>query len=152
MKKPRLLRRREVLALGLPAFPAIAAAQRDSGRIKLTVAAFPLVDEIVKAALPGFRQRHPQVDVAVVSRQYVDHHTAMTTALSTSVYLPDVMALEASYVGRFSQGEGLEDLSKTPYEVERLASRFVPYAFDQTRNRRGARVAVPTDIRQGTKL
>jgi multiple sugar transport system substrate-binding protein len=123
-----------------------------SGRRKLTVAAFPLVDEIVRSALPLWRQRHPSVEVEVVSRQYADHHTAMTTALSTSVYLPDVMALEASYVGRFSQGYGLEDLSQAPYALEQLADRFVPYAFDQTRNRRGARVAVPTDIGPGTLL
>jgi multiple sugar transport system substrate-binding protein len=123
-----------------------------SGRRKLTVAAFPLVDEIVRSALPLWRQRHPSVEVEVVSRQYADHHTAMTTALSTSVYLPDVMALEASYVGRFSQGYGLEDLSLAPYGLEKLADRFVPYAFDQTRNRRGARVAVPTDIGPGTLL
>ena len=127
--------------------PLVAA-----GRGTLTVAAFPLVDEIVRAALPAWRQRHPDVAVEVVSRQYADHHTAMTTALSTSVHLPDVMALEASYVGRFSQGWGLEDLSQAPYNVGDLADRFVPYAFDQTRNRRGARVAVPTDIGPGTLL
>ena len=150
--RPGTAMRRRQLVAGLAASLGSVGWSRASGRIKLTVAAFPLVDEIVKAALPGFRQRHPQVDVAVVSRQYVDHHTAMTTALSTSVYLPDVMALEASYVGRFSQGEGLEDLSKAPYDMERLATLFVPYAFDQTRNRRGARVAVPTDIGPGTML
>ena len=116
------------------------------------MAAYPLIDEIVKAALPRWRERHPFVDVQVVSRQYGDHHTAMTTALSTSVHLPDVMTLEASYLGRFSQGEGLEDLSRPPYEAERLAPRFVPYAFGQTRNRRGACVAVPTDIGPGTLL
>lgn len=140
--------RRSALALGLLATAPLQASKRR----KLTVAAFPLVDEIVKSALPKWRQRHPDVDVEVVSRQYVDHHTAMTTALSTSVYLPDVMALEASYLGRFSQGEGLEDLSQAPYRLEALGARFVPYAYDQTRNRRGARVAVPTDIGPGTLL
>lgn len=146
-----LVSRRQALASVALALSS-SAARSKAKRTTLTVAAFPLVDEIVKAALPGWRQRHPQVDVNVVSRQYVDHHTAMTTALSTSVYLPDVMALEASYLGRYSQGEGLEDLSQAPYHVERLAPRFVPYAFDQTRNRRGVRVAVPTDIGPGTLL
>ncbi len=145
------LQRRQVLA-GLATTLGLiepVAAQR---RTTLTVAAFPLVDEIVKAALPKWQARHPDVDVKVVSRQYVDHHTAMTTALSTSVYLPDVMALEASYVGRFSQGAGLEDLSQAPYSLNRLSDRFVPYAFDQTLNRRNERVAVPTDIGPGTLL
>jgi multiple sugar transport system substrate-binding protein len=76
----------------------------------------------------------------------------MTTALSTAVNLPDVMALEASYVGRFSQGRGLDDLAQAPYRAEQYRPRFVPYAYDQAINRRGELVAVPTDIGPGTLL
>ena len=144
-------KRRQVL-VGLTASMGLGGPLQAAPRTTLTVAAYPLIDEIVKAALPRWQARHPDVDVRVVSRQYADHHTAMTTALSTSVYLPDVMALEASYVGRFSQGAGLEDLSQAPYRVDQLASRFVPYAFEQTLNRRQERVAVPTDIGPGTLL
>ncbi|MBL8306809.1 MAG: extracellular solute-binding protein [Rubrivivax sp.] len=146
--------RRRLLARGLALAPAAWLA-RPAGaqpRRRLTVAAYPLVDEIVRAALPRWRERHPDVDVHVVTRQYADHHTAMTTALSTSVYLPDVMALEASYVGRFSQGRGLDDLAQPPYAVARFRERFVRYAYDQAVNRRGEVVAVPTDIGPGTLL
>lgn len=140
--------RRALLTAGLvTALPVRAAPRRE-----LTVAAYPLVDEIVKAALPQWQRLHPDVDVRVVTRQYADHHTAMTTALSTSVYLPDVMTLESSYVGRFAQGGGLEDLSQPPYRVADFRARFVPYAYDQAINRRGAVVAVPTDIGPGTLL
>ena len=118
----------------------------------LTVAAFPAVDEIVRSAIPQWKRLHPTVDVKVVSRQFSDHHTAMTTALSTSFYLPDVMALEVGYVGRFAQGGGLEDLSRAPYNIRQFQSRYVPYAFAQATNRRGAVVAAPTDIGPGTLL
>ncbi|MGA1693756.1 MAG: ABC transporter substrate-binding protein [Burkholderiaceae bacterium] len=111
-----------------------------------------MVDEIIKAAIPRFNQRFPHVQIELTSRQYADHHTAMTTALSTSVRLPDVMALESSYVGRFSHGYGLEDLSASPYDLDSLSHRFVPYAFGQTLNKRNERVAVPTDIGPGTLL
>ena len=144
-------RRRSVLAAGLAAampLRSVKAAERRT----LTVAAFPLVDAIVKAAIPHWQRRHPEVDIRVVSRQYADHHTAMTTALSTSVYLPDVMTLEASYVGRFSQGRGLDDLSQPPYDAAQYRSHFVPYAYDQAINRRGELVALPTDIGPGTLL
>ena len=50
----------------------------------------------------------------MVSRQFSDHHTAMTMALSTSIHLPDVMALEVGYVGRFAQGGGLQNLAAAP--------------------------------------
>ena len=58
----------------------------------------------------------------------------MTTALSTSFYLPDVMALEVGYVGRFAQGGGLDDLAKPPYDIKRFQSRWVPYAFQDRKS------------------
>lgn len=122
------------------------------GQQVLTIAAYPAVDEIVKSAIPTWKKSHPNVDIKVVSRQFGDHHTAMTTALSTSFYLPDVMALEVGYVGRFAQGGGLEDLSKEPYNIKQFQPRFVPYTFAQATNRAGAIVAVPSDIGPGTLL
>jgi multiple sugar transport system substrate-binding protein len=121
-------------------------------KVELTIAAFPAVDEIIKAAIPAWKLKHPDVDIKVVSRQFSDHHTAMTTALSTSFYLPDVMALEVGYVGRFAQGGGLEDLSRAPYVIAKHQSKFVSYAYAQARNRSGAVVAAPTDIGPGTLL
>ena len=118
----------------------------------LLVAAYPAVDEIVRAAVPAWKKLHPAVDVKVVSRQFSDHHTAMTTALSTSVHLPDVMALEVGFVGRFAQGGGLEDLSLAPFNIKQFQARFVPFAFAQATNRKGAVVAMPSDIGPGTLL
>jgi multiple sugar transport system substrate-binding protein len=106
----------------------------------------------VRSAIPQWKRLHPDVDIKVVSRQFSDHHTAMTTALSTSVYLPDVMALEVGFVGRFAHGGGLEDLSKPPYAIGQFAPRYVPYAIAQATNAKGAVVAAPTDIGPGTLL
>jgi multiple sugar transport system substrate-binding protein len=150
VKPPSSLARRKVLLAGAAA--ALPLCARPQGRTTLTVAAFPLVDAIVKAALPVWQQRHPNVAVKVVSRPYADHHTAMTTALSTSVYLPDVMTLEASYVGRYAQGRGLADLAQPPFDGLRLRPRFVPFAFEQAINRRGELLALPTDIGPGTLM
>lgn len=143
--------RRAVLAAGLAAAlgaPRLQAAPAQ----RLTVAAFPLVDAIVRDALPAWQRRHPDVAVEVISRQYADHHTAMTTALSTSVHLPDVMALEAGYLGRFAWGGGLENLSQPPYGAEALADRFVGYAVAAARSPAGHLAALPTDVGPGTLL
>jgi multiple sugar transport system substrate-binding protein len=142
--------RRTVLCAGLAA--AVAPAVRAKPSRTLTVAAFPLVDQIVKDAAPFWTQRHPDVAIDVVMRQYDDHHTAMTTALSTGVYLPDVMALESSFVGKFSNGGGLSDLLQPRYDIGRYRSRYVAYAYDQAINRKGQVVAAPTDIGPGTLL
>lgn len=132
-------------ALGVAAGPARAAEKSP-----LTVAAFPLVDVIAKDLLKGWSQRHPEVRTQVISRQYDDHHTAMTTALSTSGHLPDVIALETSYLGRFSLGTGLEDLSAPAFGAERFRDRFVSFAIDTARNRDGRIVAMPSDIGPGS--
>jgi multiple sugar transport system substrate-binding protein len=135
----------------LAAWPAGAAFATQPSQ-RLLIAAYPSVDKIIKAALPAFKAMHPGVDVTLVSRQFDDHHTAMTTALTTASNLPDVMALEVDYLGRFARGIGLEDLSRPPYNVLQHRDRFVPYAFDQAMDRTGAVLAVPTDIGPGTLL
>lgn len=149
--------RRHVLAgaaaaAGLAAIGAPTAAAVNERPRSLRVAAFPNIDQIVKRARPAWAKRHPDVEIEVVTRPYADHHTAMTTALSTAVGLPDVMALETKYVGRYEQGEGLEDLRKAPFGMDAYKDRFVPYTIDQATNRRGEIVAVPTDIGPGTLL
>ena len=140
---------KKLSALWVLAWLCLPAAQAQQ---VLVVAAFPAVDEIVKAAIPAWKRLHPNIDIKVVSRQFADHHTAMTTALSTSFYLPDVMALEVGYVGRFAQGGGLDDLTRAPYSIRDVQARWVPYAVQQATNRKGAIVAAPTDIGPGTLL
>ncbi|UXH80760.1 ABC transporter substrate-binding protein [Roseateles amylovorans] len=142
---------------GLAASSATPTTATPAGAVKapvmtLTVAAFPAVDEIVRASLPAWNALHPEVEVKVVSREVNDHHTAMTTALSTAKGLPDVMALEVGYLGRFAQGSGLQDLSQPPYSLRDDQRRFVAYAFDQATTASGSVLAVPTDIGPGTLL
>lgn len=148
--RPPAPRRRRLLAGAAAAL--LAPQVRAQPAQRLVVAAFPLVDEIVRAALPAWQARHPGVQVQVTSRQYADHHTAMTTALSTAVGLPDVMALEASYLGRYVHGFGLQDLAPPPFDGLALRPRFVPFAFDTAANARGALLALPTDVGPGTLL
>ena len=123
-----------------------------SAQQSLTVAAYPAVDEIAKSAIPLWKKKHPDVEIKVVSRAFADHHTAMTTALSTSSNLPDVMVVEYGFVARFAEGGGLEDLGAAPYGIKSQQARFVPYAFRQGTTNAGTVVAVPSDIGPGTLL
>ncbi len=133
-------------SLGLCALLFSATAWSQS---VLTVAAYPAVDAIIKSALTEWNQRHPTVQVRVVSREFADHHTAMTTSLAASSGLPDVMTIEYGYLGRFSRSGGLEDLSLAPYAAGRFESRFVPFAWTQARDERNGQTALPTDIGPG---
>jgi multiple sugar transport system substrate-binding protein len=123
-----------------------------SAQQTLTIAAYPAVDEIAKSAVATWKKKHPNVEVKVISRAFADHHTAMTTALSTSSNLPDVMVVEYGYVARFAEGGGLENLGVAPYNIAAQKARFVPYAYRQGTTQAGAVVAVPSDIGPGTLL
>lgn len=147
---PRPGRRR---ALALLAGAAVAGPARAAAPpAPLTVAAFPLLDEIVRRAEPRWRALHPELPLRVISRQYADHHTAMTTALSTASYLPDVMAFEVSFLGRFAQGGGLQDLRDPRFGIEQHRARWVPFAYDQAIGRGGGVMAAPSDVGPGTML
>ena len=132
--------------------PARYAFGASFAQTVLHIAAFPAVDEIAKAAIPAFKKKHPDVEVKITSRAFADHHTAMTTALSTSSKLPDVMVVEHGYVGRFAEGGGLEDLGAAPYNMQVQRARIVPFAYAQGTSTNGALVAMPTDMGPGTLL
>lgn len=118
----------------------------------LTIAAYPAIDSIAKSAASEWKKKHPEVELKIISRSFADHHTAMTTALSTASNLPDVMVLEVGYVARFAENGGLQDLSQAPYNLKTHQAKFVPYAFKQATAQSGAVVAVPADIGPGTLL
>lgn len=128
------------------ALPAAAA------KPPLRIAAFPLVDQIAGEAEPRWHALQPGVPLQVLSRQYADHHVAMNTALSTDALLPDLMVLEASQLGRFSRGTGLQELDDAPFGATGLRELLTPYAISQGRNEAGRQIALPADIGPGTML
>jgi multiple sugar transport system substrate-binding protein len=129
-----------------------ASAFAQSPRVTITVASFPDLDRSAKAALAMWRQYRPDVEVKIQSLQYVDHHTAMTTVLATGSGVPDVMALDFRFLGKFAESGGLTDLSKPPFDGLQLQNLFVPFSFAQAINKAGQLVALPTDIGPGTLL
>ena len=90
-----------VLGLTLAGTLLLGSAQAAT---TLTVAAFPSLDSSIKAILPAWNKLHPDVTIKLQAQQYADHHNAMTTALATGQGLPDVMAIEIAYVGKFAEG------------------------------------------------
>lgn len=136
--------------LAVAACAATLSVAAQAQQTTLTVAAFPAVDKIVKSAIPAFRKLHPNIDVKVVGREYADHHNAMVTSLATGTGLPDVMAVELGFLGRFAEGKTLEDLSKPPFNGTQHTKKFVPFTIPLATNTAGELSAIPTDIGPGT--
>ena len=131
---------------------AMAAPLSWAQKTTLTVATFPDLDRASKAAVDSFQQQYPKVELKIVSLQYADHHTAMTTALATGSGLPDVMAVDFRFIGKFSESGGLEDLNGAPYNAQALRPQFVKYTFAQATGSKGNLAAMPADIGPGTLL
>jgi multiple sugar transport system substrate-binding protein len=115
----------------------------------LTVASFPSFDLAVKAAIPLYKKLHPEVEVKLVSLAFVDHHTAMTTALAAGGAVPDVMGVELSFIGKFVESRGLEDLGKAPYNGTQLTPKFAKFTVPLAMSGSGTLAAIPADIGPG---
>lgn len=116
------------------------------------MATFPDLDRAAKAAVPRWNKLHPQIEIKIVSLQYADHHTAMTTALATGSGLPDVMAVDFRYIGKFAESGAFEDLLQAPFDAGPLRGKLVRYTVPQGTNSKGEWVAMPADIGPGTLL
>ncbi len=146
-------RRRALVTLaGATVALADRGARAQAARSTLSVASFPDLDRAAKAAAPRWAALHPALELKIASLQYADHHTAMTTALATGSGVPDVMALDMRFVGRFAESGALEDLLKPPFDGAALREKFVRYTVPQSTNSKGEWIALPADIGPGTLL
>lgn len=144
------LRRRRLLAGGAAWAVGCASARADDALTELRVAVFPQLDRVIDAFLPRWHERHPDVALKIESRNWVDHHFAMTTALSTTSHLPGVMALDTTFLDRFMRGGGLQDLRQPPFGIGSWRGQWVAGAYDQATDQSGAVLAAPSDVGPGT--
>lgn len=140
------LRRRTAVTLLACAPVATTAATRP---VRLTVSTYPDLDRALKLALPAFRQRHPAVEVNLVSLAHKDHHTAMTTALAAGAALPDLIAIDMDFMGKFLDSAGLEDLRQAPFLAGAHQDQVARFAWRAGVNRRGEIKALPVDVGPG---
>jgi len=93
-------------ALALAACTRERAAQ-DAQPAQLVVASFPDLDRAATAAVPQWRRLHDGIAPKVVSLQYADHHTKMALVLATGSGVPDVMAVDFRFIGKFAEAGGV---------------------------------------------
>lgn len=117
--------------------------------VRLTVASYPDLDRGLRLALPAFARLHPGVEVNVVSLAHKDHHTAMTTAIAAGAALPDLIALDMDFLGKFLDSTGLEDLSRPPFNARAYESQIARFAWSAGVNRRLELKALPVDVGPG---
>jgi multiple sugar transport system substrate-binding protein len=129
------------------ALAAQAAAQPSN---TLVVASFPSFDDAVKVAIPLYKKVRPDVTIKLNSLSFDDHHSSLVTALSTGTGMPDVMGIEAGFLGKFVESGGLQDLSQAPYNALKHRERIVKFTTAQAMTRSGALIAMPADLGPGS--
>jgi len=135
------------LLLAVAALVAFGAQAQT--KVTITVASFPDLDRGVKAAIPLYQKLNPNVEIKLATLAYPDHHTAMTTALATGANLPDVMAVDNDFIGKFAESGGLEDLGKAPYNAMQYRSQVAKFSYPQAMSVGGMLAAMPVDIGPG---
>ena len=129
---------------------ALISNAANAEQVEITVASFPNFNQVAEAAVPLFEKTHPNIKVKIVSTAYMDHHNAMTTALATGANLPDVMSIEANYIGRLAQSGGLEPLNVAPYNADKFYQKITPFTLAQGSDSDGNLRAMPADIGPGS--
>ncbi|MEJ6076995.1 ABC transporter substrate-binding protein [Vibrio sp. 1-Bac 57] len=129
---------------------ALISNAANAEQVEITVASFPNFNQVAEAAVPLFEKIHPEIKVKIVSTAYMDHHNAMTTALATGANLPDVMSIEANYIGRLAQSGGLEPLNVAPYNANEFYQKITPFTLAQGSDSDGNLRAMPADIGPGS--
>ena len=89
------------------------------------------------------------MEIKLASLAYADHHTAMTTALATGANLPDVMAVDIGFIGKFAESGGLEDLAKAPYNALQYRDKVARFTYPLAMSGQGVMVGMPVDIGPG---
>ena len=117
--------------------------------VTLNVASFPDLDRGIKLAIPLYKKLNPNVEIKLTSLAYADHHTAMTTALATGAGLPDVMAIDMGFIGKFAESGGMEDLSKAPYNAGQFRDQVARFTYPLAMSGQGVMVGMPVDIGPG---
>lgn len=128
---------------------ALLSTAVSAEQVEITVASFPNFNQVAEAAAPLFEEKFPNIKVKIISMAYGDHHNSMTTSLATGASLPDVMSVEASYIGRFAQSGGLESLNEAPYNAGEFTEQITPFTLAQATSSNGALRAIPADIGPG---
>jgi len=83
-----------------------------------------------------FNKVYPNITVELVSipNDNSAYTTKISSTMSAGVGVPDIFLSEAAYVKKFTNLDFYEDLTKAPYEAEKLTGKMVPYTIDLGRN------------------
>jgi multiple sugar transport system substrate-binding protein len=113
----------------------------------ITVGGWPSGDDGFKAALAGFNEKYPNINVEFNFTDTTSHHQALATALAAGTGAPDVAMVEGAYIAQYRDSTALTNLKDAPYNADQYKDDFVALKWNQAYSVDGSRlVAVPWDV------
>ena len=124
-----------------------AAVEEDPSSISGTieVGGWPSGDDGFEAALAGFNEAYPNIEVELVFTDTTAHHQALQTALTAGSGAVDVAMVEGAYIAQYRDSSALTDLNVLG--AAELKDDFVAFKWDQATSSDGQRlVGIPWDL------
>ena len=113
----------------------------------ITVGGWPSGDDGFKAALAGFNEKYPNIEVEFDFTDTTAHHQALATALAAGSDAPDVAMVEGAYIAQYNNSNALVNLKDAPYNAEQYKDDFVGLKWDLGYSADDSRlVAIPWDV------
>lgn len=154
------MKRRRILVLGIAAVllagcgskeDAAESKKEEAGEVTITVAGFPSAEEAFEAAMEGFHEKYPEIQVEYNITDTTSHHQALSTALASNTFIADVAMVEGGYIAQYSNSTALTNLLEEPYNAEQYKDDFVALKWNQAYSVDGKRmVAIPWDVGPST--
>ncbi len=129
--------------LSLSAFAEGTVNKDISGYIE--VGGWPSGDDAFKAAMAGFNEMYPNIEVELVFTDTTAHHQALQTSLAAGSGAPDVAMVEGAYIAQYKNSLALTDLNTLGAQAYK--DDFGPFKWNQAISDDGKRmVAIPWDL------
>ena len=101
----------------------VSADEEISGTIE--VGGWPSGDDAFEAAMEGFNEQYPNVEVELVFTDTTAHHQSLQTALAAGSGAPDVAMVEGAYIAQYRNSSALTNLYD--FGAEDLKDDFVEF-------------------------
>ena len=143
MKKLFALILTAVLCLSIVCVACAEANTDIKGYIE--VGGWPSGDDGFKAAMEGFNEMYPNIEVELVFTDTTAHHQSLQTALAAGSGAPDVAMVEGAYIAQYKNSLALCDLNQ--FGAQDYKDDFGPFKWNQAISDDGTRmVAIPWDL------
>jgi multiple sugar transport system substrate-binding protein len=87
------------------------------GSATIVVGGWPSGDVAFKAALPGFNEKYPNINVEFEFMPTANYMPSLATALAAGNNAPDVAGIHESYIAQYRDSPALDNLFDPPYNA-----------------------------------